>query len=350
MTDDRRRGWVGEVGQELRRIGPPVPTRVSAVRAAVTLLVPLVLLAAWGRLDLSLYATFGAFSSVYGGAAVYRGRWRQQRAGALTLTLAVASGSLAAATIGGQWTVVPLAAAWAAIAATLSDRNGWRPPGPVFAVFAVASSASVPLVLADLPAVLGTIVATAAFGLALGVLEERVVRPSEPGPPIPHIAAARARLHALRCLAVVAVAGAAMTASGITHPYWAMVAAVAPLIRPGLHLQIARGLHRVGGTVAGLAVAALLLALDLPEPVVIALLVALLFSTELVVTRHYGFALVLITPLALLAVQLAHPVALGELLASRLIETVVGSMLGVGVAILTRERASPADPSGDDLP
>ncbi|GGF48729.1 hypothetical protein GCM10011519_23460 [Marmoricola endophyticus] len=142
----------------------------------------------------------------------------------------------------------------------------------------------------------------------------------------------------MRCLVVVALAGGLMTALGTEHAYWAMVSAVVPFARPGLRTQLTRGAHRILGTLAGVALAALLLALSPPALVTVLLIGVLQGLTERVVTRHYAAALVLITPLALLAIQLAHPEPVGDLLASRLLETVAGAAIGMAAAVLTRER------------
>lgn len=327
---------------ELRDVGPPPPTRAAAVRAGLALLVPLALLGATGRLDLGLYASFGALTGVHGGAVPYRGRWRSQVASGAVLALSVAVGSAFAAASPGAWAIVPLTALWAALAAAGSDRWGWIPPGPMFPVFAVAGCASIPLRADHLPLAVLTVVAAGLWAIALGVAEEVVVprfRPAAARPPArPRQPARRELLHVARCAVAVAVAGGLMTAVGADHPYWAMVSAVVPLARPGLRIQVARGIHRILGTLVGLGLAAPLLWADLPVVAVVLLLAGLQVGIELVITRHYGLAMALITPLALLAVELAHPAPVGPLLASRFLETLVGSLIGTAAAVLTRQR------------
>ena len=62
----RRAGWRRLLDDLTEVRSAPHAHRV-AVRAATSLLVPLLALWGLGRLDLSVYATFGAFASVYGG-------------------------------------------------------------------------------------------------------------------------------------------------------------------------------------------------------------------------------------------------------------------------------------------
>jgi uncharacterized membrane protein YccC len=116
-----------------------------------------------------------------------------------------------------------------------------------------------------------------------------------------------------------------------------MVAAVVPLSVAPLRQQLVRGLHRILGTAAGLVLAALLLAsAPLPVLVLVLLVAALQAATELLVVRHYGVALVFITPLALLLTQVADPLPTGALLQSRIVETLLGVLVGLAVAVLTR--------------
>ena len=62
---------------------------------------------------------------------------------------------------------------------------------------------------------------------------------------------------------------------------------------------------------------------------------------ELLVVRNYGLALVAITPLALLSMQVAHPEPVGVLVMDRLIETLIGVAVGLLAAVITRDRAAP---------
>lgn len=340
------RSGLAEIGRELRQVGPPPVTVWGAVRAGVTLLVALAVLAQRDALDLGAAATFGAFAGIYGGAAPYRRRWRIQLGAGATLVAAVSSCTLVATLDHRAWWAVLAGAVWAAVGAAASDRFAWRPPGPLFLVFAAATCASVPIAPERVPAAIGVCLATAGLAVALAVLEvaievRRGADVPDAAPPGPRPPVGRRRLQAARCAVAVAVAGAAMTATGWAHPYWAMVAAVAPLTAFTLRQQLARGVHRVAGTVAGVVVAGGLLLLPLSTLGTILVVALLQALTELVVTRHYGVALVLITPLALLVTQLAHPEPVGELLASRTVETLAGAAVGLAVAVLTRRRPVP---------
>lgn len=329
---------------DVLRFHPASGTRVVALRATLTVLVPLLALWAVDHLAWGLFAVFGGFAAVYGGGTPFTGRWRiQARAGAL-LVGATVLGTAVGLSPHRSWLVVPAAALAGAVMTAVSDRRRWVPPGPLFAVFAVSACASHPSGPGDLLAALGVATGTAGLALALGLLDERRARvPREPQhgrSPFPHVPE-RHRLHVARVAVAVllaGVAGAAATASGIGHPYWAMVAAVAPLSAPRLRAQVTRGTQRAVGTTLGVGAAFVLLSLHLPPLAAVLLAAALQGLAELLVVRNYAAALVFITPLALLMGQLAAPLPVGDLVVDRLVETLLGTLVGMGVAAATRER------------
>ncbi|MGW5670088.1 FUSC family protein, partial [Micromonospora sp. NPDC003776] len=131
----------------------------------------------------------------------------------------------------------------------------------------------------------------------------------------------------------VLLAGGTATAVGIGHPYWAMVAAVAPLSAQGVTAQLVRATHRILGTLLGLLTSAVLLAPHLPPYAIVLVVAVLQIVTELLVGRNYGLALLFITPMALLMGQLAVARPAGQLLFDRGVETLIGAAIG-GLIVL----------------
>jgi hypothetical protein len=308
-----------------------------AVRAGLSVLVPLLVLYAAGRVEWSIYATFGAFTSLYGRERVGPARLRLQARLAVYLTALVGLGTLVGTSADRAWLAVPATATVAAVASFASDAERWHPPGALFQVFAFAACASVPATSGDVVVALAVAGTSAAFAVVVGNIGAWWRR--EDGTPHHRPTyVASLRWHVLPSSLGAFVAGAVATGAGIGHPYWAMVSAVVPLVARDLRQQVTRGLHRVVGTGFGLVVAALLLAIDPPVLVVVVLVAALQVLAELVVARNYALALVAVTPLALLMVHLAAPVSTGTLLADRGVETVIGVAAGLGVGYLTRVR------------
>ena len=332
MTGDGSR--LRRLLRESVRVSPAPWSHSPAWRASATLLIALVALGLTGHIELAAYACFGTFASIYGGRQPLRGRWRTQAATGSLMCAAVLCGALVAISPHRSWLVIPTAAAWAAAASVLSDRFVLRPPGPMFPVFAVATCAALPVSLGEVPIAVGVATGAAGIAVLLGLLEERLVASSRTVDP----GRGEIRIdHATAVVAAVFLAGTVSTALGLTHTYWAMVAAAVPFGVSGLMAQTTRGLQRVIGTLIGLVLAAALLAVSLPVLVIAAVVALLQAATELLVGRHYGLALVAIPPLSLLMVQLGHPQPVDSLLWSRLAETLLGVVVGLAAALALRE-------------
>lgn len=313
------------------------------MRAGLSILVPLLVLWAMGHQEWSIYAAFGAFTSLYGRNHVHLSRLQMQLTLAVALTFAVGAGTLVGVSEQRSWLAVPLAGLLCGAGAWLSDAMDWHPPGPLFLIFAFAACAAIPAAPSDVLVSLAVAASSSAFAVLVGsasVFWRNRRRP--------HLAVRTSfrRLdtsrpeprHVVRGFVSVVLAGCLATASGIGHPYWAMIAAIVPLAPREFQAQLVRGIHRLVGTLAGLVVAAGLFALDLGPIPLIVVITLLQVGAELLVGRNYALALLAITPLALLMVHLVAPVPTGALLADRGIETVIGVLIGIGVGYLTRRR------------
>ncbi|NUR15695.1 MAG: FUSC family protein [Dermatophilaceae bacterium] len=332
------------VATGLLRWGPHGGAHRVALRAGVSVLVPLLALVLLGRVEWTPYAAFGAFTSLYG-----RNDARAQRAGmqvvaGVALTVAVTLGALVALAPDSRWLVVPLGALLAAAGSLASDAYRWHPPGPLFLVFAFTVCAMVPAVPTTVLVAAAVASASVLFSLTVshvGVLRVggEWQRPDLPAPTFRDaLGAPGARVHLLRHVVALGVSGAIATALEWAHPYWAMVAAVVVLSGPDLASRLTRGLHRVVGTALGVVVAAPILLWSPQGAWAVLVIVVLQVLTELVVGRNYGVALLFITPLALMMGQLAHAAPVGPLLRDRLFETVLGALVGAVVLLLTPDR------------
>ncbi|VFA99488.1 FUSC family protein [Nocardia cyriacigeorgica] len=128
------------------------------------------------------------------------------------------------------------------------------------------------------------------------------------------------------------LAGSLTVALSIGRPDWAVLT-VAVLLHQGPDRVRGtyRGIHRVGGTVLGLAVFTAIYAFEPRGFALVLVLMGLQFSIELFVARNYGLAVVFITPLALLmggggVYGDPLPVAF-----DRFLESVIGVLIGLGV-------------------
>lgn len=312
-----------------------------ALRAAVSVAIPLVVLWASGHLTWTIYATFGAFASLFGRERYGVHRLRLQASMALALTTVVALGAAVGCSPDRRWLAVPATAAVAFVGSLLSDRLGSHPPGPLFTVFAFASVSSIPASPRDIVVAVAVSAASGAVAVLIGTLGylgrgvtgRRLLAERAPAPKPAGLVP-----HAARIAGGVLVAGMVSTWVGIGHPYWAMVSAVVPLASREADAGLVRGLQRVIGTFAGLVVAAALLAGHLHGLALIVVVVALQALAELAIGRNYAVALVAITPLALLMVHLAAPTPESVLLRDRGVETLIGVGIGYLAGLALRRR------------
>lgn len=337
----------------LVEIRPDEGSHRVALRAAVSVAVPLLVLWASGHLDWTIYATFGAFTSLFGRERYGVPRLRLQASMATVLTVVVVLAAAVGCSPERRWLAVPATAVVAFVGSLLADRLGSHPPGPLFTVFAFASVSSIPASPADIATAAAVSAAAAACALVIGNVGfvGRLVTRS-PLPPRRGPAPRPAGLlpHAARIAGGVLLAGLVATSVGIGHPYWAMVSAVVPLASREAGAGLVRGVQRVVGTFAGLVVAAALLAGHLDGLGLIVVVVLLQALAEMAVGRNYALALVAITPLALLMVHLAAPTPESVLLRDRGLETLFGVGTGYLAGLALRRRPSSAGAAPADGP
>lgn len=117
----------------------------------------------------------------------------------------------------------------------------------------------------------------------------------------------------------------------LERAYWVPVSCLAVMQGASLRAVWNKQVHRIVGTGVGLFLTWGLLALPLDNWRVSLLMIALTFIVETLVVRHYGLAVVFITPLTIF---LAEATRLGQgapqaLLQARLFDIVLGSVVGL---------------------
>jgi hypothetical protein len=320
------------------------------VRAAVAVAVPLLILLMVGRLDLSAYATFGAFTALYGRNEPYRLRIRSVTVAGAALLVSIGLGILVAALGEPLWLLTLLLLAIVTAGTLLATTFQLLPAQPLFFVFALLVCAAVPTPPGEVPLRLGVAAVTAVFSWLL-TMSGWVFRRTRSDllPPLlwkdlnrrPAVdrGAIRDRLVWLTVaqnVVGVLIAGAIALGFGFGHAYWAVVSLVAVLPPARAVHSISRSVHRVVGTIVGVGVTALVLFWSPPPLVVILVIVVCQLCAEILVGRHYGAALVFVTPLALAVSHLVSPVPLTVLVVDRVLETALGAAVAVLLVVATR--------------
>ncbi len=337
------RGW------GLTELRPHEHAHWGALRAVVSVGVPVAVLLAFGRADLTLFASFGAFSSLYGRHSAYAPRLRMQSETGAFLVGAVTLG-VAVGAVGGTWLAVTATAATSVLSYLVSRWAHWAPPGALFPVFAVGACASHHQSWSMVPLALSVSAVTAVFAVLVGQ-SGRLFAAGRNREKKPHrVRLSRAELFGapgvrgdlLAYAAGPVIAGTIAVAAGGAHPYWAMVSAVAPLTGPSSTHRVARAMHRIGGTLAGVLLTLAILAF---EPGVVTTLVLALIAqawAELFVARNYGLAVIGITPLALLMQSLAVDTDPLATAADRLAETALGLAVAIALILISSRLARTA--------
>ncbi|MEU1427570.1 FUSC family protein [Nocardia sp. NPDC005746] len=322
-----------EAAAGLFTVGPAAGHTRHALRVAAGLAIPGSALLALGRTDLLIFAMFGSFVGMYGRDGSRRERGRHQRSAALLIGGGVGVGVWLAAAGVEPLVLIVVESGFAAAASLLADHRGIRPAGPFYAIFALGAIAWTPADAAKPLPALAVFTVTAALCMALAALDiESADAAAAPASPGLHVGAR----HATRYAVAVSGAGLAGLGLGVGHANWAMVSAAVPLAALDAGAHFSRGLHRVAGTFLGLGLTAILLVPG-PRPVLTgALVLALLFPTELYMARNYTLALGFFTPLIMLMTSLSVPASPERLLFDRGIDTVLGVAIGVLVATAHR--------------
>lgn len=335
----------------LIRVNPSAGAHRVAIRAGLSVALPLVILWLTGHVAWSTYAVFGAFTCLYGRSEAHPARLRMQFQAGAAQVLGVTAGAAIGCSPDRSWLAVPVVAACASVGSLAADRLHWHPAGPLFIVFGAAAVGSHAATPGQIPLALAVAAGAALLAIVIGTAGRLggLLRPvpglmaPADGPETLQTRAAWQWAQAARYGVAVLAAGAAATALGIGHPYWAMVAAVVAVTGADTTARLTRAVHRIVGTLAGVLLAAAILAPHLPVGALIVIIGVLQFATELMVGRNYGLAVLFLTPLALTMGTLVQPVSTSVLLHDRAIETILGAATGIVISLAAHR--TPARPA-----
>ena len=327
-----------QYARELFQLPPQVRHRdtLPAVRIALSVGIPLLVLLLMGEPKLTIFTAFGAFTALYGRNQPLLPRVIQQTSSGVLMVVCVGVGLFLSAYHVAGWQLVAVTSFFAAVCAYIAMILNLKPSGPLFYIFASAGIASIPysgMAVRDL----SLTAASAGFSLLLGVILGQLWGEGRGVPTIirPSLNHKNVATQTLTNFITTLVAGLAGNLLGLSHAYWAMVAAAAVLAAPSMSKRILRGVHRMIGTILGVLVTAFFISMH-PDAWHIAVLIVIAqFVTEIFVMRNYGLAAIFITPLALFMVHLASPFTSYELLTTRMFETILGAIIGMVGAIVS---------------
>lgn len=300
------------------------------VAAALASCGPLWLGAGLGHLDRGLVAAMGGLLFLYLPATPWGSRMATLGTQGLSMVGCYAVGELARQLSGGT---VPLLALLAAGVCLQCRRHRVGPPGALFFVLPACVAAYAPAQGPDSGLRLALFAAGAvwAWGVAAAYsLDQLRRRPPAQAARGPALAAEPLLYDALILGWLVGLSLLLAQWLGLARPYWAPVSC---LVVQGATLRLTwdRQLQRLLGTGLGMLLAWGLLQRPLDAWTLCALMTLLTIAAETAIVRHYGLAVVFITPLTIFLAEAAH---LGDTAPAVLVQTRFwGTLLGCWVGL-----------------
>lgn len=221
------------------------------------------------------------------------------------------------------------------------------PPGRFFFIMIAALAATLPFDIALLPVRIGWLTVGAIFAVALVVVYSLAIPVSHHAKPIEPVAPVFRREIITESILIGLIVGGSLAlanAIGLVNPYWVPISCAAIMQGATVRDMRHRKIHRIGGTLIGMALAYWLWNWNMsPLQVAVAVFV-LMFIIETLIVRHYGLTVVFITPMTLLLAESAlGNLALEQLVQARVVDIALGSTIGFvagWLLLYRRQRAS----------
>lgn len=330
-----------ELWSSLFRLDPlAAPAWPRAVRAAIALGLPIAIAALLGVAHLGYTAAVGSFAALYGGMLPSRERAKVVPFVAAGLVVAAALG----VAVGWSHPLTALGLAVVAIVAAIFVYGfSVGPPGVMFFVLVYGMFAHIRAISSEQAALEGLLAmlvgSVLTYVIAIVPLFEKA--PDAPTRVLRDILPRSgwdetARLLLARTAIVAVIGSAAGLFVDPVRAYWIVAAGVTVVgISVARTAIVGRGIHRMVGTVLGAGVYLLLVLIPWAPLGIAVLLAALQLGIELVITRNYALALIMITPLVLvLTGSAAGDFGTVAIAGERVVDTIVGSVLAVAVTFV----------------
>ncbi|MBS1144418.1 MAG: hypothetical protein H6R14_1824 [Proteobacteria bacterium] len=299
--------------------------------AALAMGLPLLVGAWFNRLDYGLVSSMGGLTFLYLPATPLAHRMVAVMASAFGLCACYILGVM---THFMPLLFVPVLTFIAIVVSMLCRHFAVAPPGSLFFVMAAAIGAYSPIELLQIPTFVGLISMGSLLACLIGFFYSlytlRVTAPQ----PVPQLGPLNFDFVVFDSLVIGVFVGISLVLAELfqlERPYWVPVSCLAVIQGASLRAVWNKQMHRIAGTGIGLVLAWGVLMLPLDRWSVSLMMMALAFVIETLIVRHYGLAVVFITPLTIL---LADAAQLGQtmpsaILEARLVDTVLGSLVGL---------------------
>lgn len=306
------------------------------VAAALASGLPLLVGAYFGHLEYGLVSSLGGLIFLYLPNSPLQHR--------MVLLMACAFGMAACYTLGilshfVPPLMVPILVFTSILVTMVSRFYGLGPPGSLFFIMTASIGAYSPIQILDLPLRVGLLTLGCLLACLIAFFYSLyILRLEEPGP-VPPLPPATFEFVVFDSVIIGVFVGISLLLAQLLQlerPYWVPVSCLAVIQGASLRAVWNKQLQRVLGTTVGLLVAWALLLQPLNEWTIPLAMMALTFIVEMTVVRHYGFAVIFITPLTILlaeAATLGQHMVPAELVHSRFYDTLLGCAVGLAGGI-----------------
>ena len=214
------------------------------------------------------------------------------------------------------------------------------PPAGLFVMMAGALALFIPLPLEKIMSATGLVMLGSGFALIMGLLYSLFLLATRPATPTPTYSYEPDTIsESIIVAGFVSLALLIPLMLDMPNPYWAAVSCF--LIIQGIHLRTMwiKQIHRLLGTLVGAALASWMLSWGLPIWGIAISILVMMLCIESLVDRHYGLAVVFITPLTIFIAEYGSGLPLTsaayqEVTRARLLDTLLGCMVGLGGGIV----------------
>lgn len=214
------------------------------------------------------------------------------------------------------------------------------PPAGLFVMMAGAIALFIPLPLEAVMPATGLVMLGSGFSLLIALLYSLFLLATRPATPTPTYQYEPDTLGESMIVAgFVSLALLMALMLNLPNPYWAAISCF--LIIQGIHLRTVwiKQIHRLLGTILGLGLASWMLAWDLPIWGVALAILLMMLCIESLVDRHYGLAVIFITPLTIFIAEYGSGLPFTEqayqsVIQARLFDTAIGCLVGLAGAVV----------------
>ncbi|WP_201560764.1 FUSC family protein [Psychrobacter sp. NC44] len=214
------------------------------------------------------------------------------------------------------------------------------PPAGLFVMMAGAIALFIPLALEDILRATGLVMLGSGFALVMALLYSLFLLATRPATPTPTYSYEPDTItESLIVASFVSLALLIAVTLQLSNPYWAAVSCF--LIIQGIHLRTMwiKQIHRLLGTVLGVVLASWMLSWGLSIWGVALAILTMMLCIETLVDRHYGLAVIFITPLTIFIAEYGSGLpfsesAYQEVIRTRLFDTVIGCLVGLSGGVV----------------